>query len=339
MTGAHAPFWEGHLETIQSSGIAVILFLQGLGEWLVGPMEFLSFLGVAEFYLLLMPAIYWCVNTGLAVRLGLILLPSTALNNSLKIFLHQPRPYWITQQVRALASYCDFALPSGHAQNAITYWGLLAASLRRRWAWAAAVALMFLIGLSRVYLAVHFPSDVIAGWLLGALLLWAFLRWEKPVADWLSRHSARQLVLIALLVSLALLGLTAVAITSLANWQMPASWYQNAVAGTGEAPDPLAPLDTLTATGALFGLTSGLIWMSQAGGFRSDGQMWKRVVRFLVGIVGVAILWYGLKQVFTQESNWLGFSLRFVRYALVGLWISAGAPALFLRLKLAETRN
>ena len=327
------------MSTIQSTGIAIVLFLQGIGEWLTGPMEFLSFLGVAEFYLLLMPALYWCVDTGLAVRLGLILLPSSALNNSLKIFLHQPRPYWITQQIKALATYSDFALPSGHAQNAVTYWGLLAASLRRRWAWAAALALMFLIGLSRVYLAVHFPTDVIIGWLVGALLLWAFLRWEGPVADWIRCRSAGQLVLISLLVSLALLGLTGVAIASLADWQVPTLWYQNAVAGTGEPPDPLAPLDTLTATGALFGLTSGLIWMSQAGGFRTDGPTWKRMVRFLVGIVGVAALWFGLKQVFTQESNWLGFSLRFVRYALVGLWISAGAPALFLRLNLADTRD
>jgi membrane-associated phospholipid phosphatase len=327
------------VESIQSRGIAVILFLQGLGEWLTAPMKFLSFLGLPEFYLLFMPAVYWCVDVSLAVRLGLILLPGVALSNAFKILLHQPRPYWITQHVRALDSYGEFGLPSGHAQNAVTDWGLLAASLRRRWAWAAALGLMFLIGLSRVYLAVHFPSDVIVGWLVGALLLWAFLRWEKPVGDWLRHRSARQLVLLSLLVSLGLLGLTGLAIASLGDWQWPASWHENAVAGTGEAPDPLAPFDTFTATGALFGLAAGLVWMSRAGGFRPEGPTGKRVVRFLVGIVGVAILWYGLGEVFTRASNWLGYSLRYLRYALVGLWTSAGAPMLFLRLNLADKRD
>jgi len=133
--------------------------------------------------------------------------------------------------------------------------------------------------------------------------------------------------------------LTGLAMASLRDWQVPAFWQENAVAGTGEALDPLAPLDTLTAAGALSGLIAGLVWRSQADGFRPDGPTWKRVVRFLVGIVGVAILWYGLREVFTRESNWLGYSLRYLRYALVGLWISAGAPSLFLRLGLAEKKE
>jgi membrane-associated phospholipid phosphatase len=324
------------MEAIWNSGIAVIVFLQGLGEWLTAPMKFFSFLGLTEFYLLFMPALYWCLDASLGLRMGLILLLSGGLNDALKISFHNPRPYWLSRGVKALGSYPSFGLPSGHAQHAVSVWGLLAASLRHRWARGVALALMFLIGLSRVYLAAHFPSDVIGGWLIGALLLWAFLRWEAPVRDWLRERSVGQQILIAFLASLALLALSALGLTSLGDWQMPEAWTQNALASTGEAPDPLTPHDALNCAGTLFGMAAGVAWMSRVGGFRSDGQVEKRLARYLLGLIGVFILWYGLGAIFPRQATLLGYSLRYLRYALVGSWISVGAPTLFLRLKLAE---
>ncbi len=324
------------METIWDSGIAIVLFLQGLGEWLTAPMKFFSFLGLQEFYLLFMPALYWCLDASLGLRVGLILMLSAGLNDALRIAFHSPRPYWLSREVKALSSYSSFGLPSGHAQHAVSVWGLLAASLRRRWAWGVALALMFFIGLSRVYLAVHFPTDVIGGWLIGVLLLWAFLRWEAPVRDWLRERNVGQQVLIAFLASLGLLALSALSLVSLGDWQMPEAWAQNALASTGEAFDPLTPHDALNAAGTLFGLAAGVAWISRAGGFRSDGRAGKRLARYLLGLIGVFLLWYGLGAIFPRQATLLGYSLRYLRYALVGGWTSAGAPTLFLRLKLAE---
>jgi len=188
------------METIWDMGIAVVLFLQNMGHWMTAPMRFFTFLGQAEFYLLVMPILYWCVDARLGLRVALIL--------SLKIAFHQPRPYWLTRRVHAFVSESNFGFPSGHAQNSVSLWGLLAAKMRRRWAWAVAIVLAFCIGLSRLYLGVHFPTDVLVGWLVGALVLWAFLRWEEPVAQWLSRRAVGQQVLIALVASLAVLALT-----------------------------------------------------------------------------------------------------------------------------------
>lgn len=83
----------------------------------------------------------------------------------------------------------SFSLPSGHAANAAAIYTAIAlvASViwwrkaQRRTIWAVAVAIILAVGISRVWLAVHWPSDVVAGWLVGAgwaLLLAALL---KPV--------------------------------------------------------------------------------------------------------------------------------------------------------------
>ncbi len=79
----------------------------------------------------------------------------------------------------ALYTPGDYSFPSGHATTAVVFFGFLAYYLahrrahgRRIWIYAAATLLMLLIGVSRVYLGVHYPSDVLAGFMLGALWLW-----------------------------------------------------------------------------------------------------------------------------------------------------------------------
>ena len=51
-------------------------------------------------------------------------------------------------------------------------------------------------------------------------------------------------------------------------------------------------------------------------------------------MVGVLIFWYGLGAIFPREATLLSYSLRYFRYVLVGLWISALAPLTFQRLRL-----
>ncbi len=324
------------MESILQNGIAFILAFQSLGSWLAAPMQFFSFLGSENFFLLLLPLLYWCVNADLGIRVGAILLFTGGLNDVLKLALHGPRPYWYSALVKALSAESSFGVPSGHAQTAAGIWGMLAARIQRPWAWPVAIFIILMIGLSRLYLAVHFPHDVLLGWLLGALVLWVFLRWWDALAAWVKQKSLATQIGLSFGVSLVLLTAGSAAFIPLQTWDMPRLWIENALAGTDELPAPITLNGTLTAAGALFGLLAGQAWIKSQGGFDAGGEAWKRAARFALGVVGVLVFYVGLKAMFPAGESLIPYVLRYLRYALIGVWISAGAPYLFLRLKLAQ---
>lgn len=113
-------------------------------------------------------------------------LSTFALQSGLKGVFARPRPeLW----PRLLSAPRDASFPSGHALAAATFYplmALLAARRRTSWgapAWLAGAALALFIGWGRLYLGVHWPSDVLAGWTLGALQV-------SLAAAWLRRAEA-----------------------------------------------------------------------------------------------------------------------------------------------------
>lgn len=318
--------------------INLILLFQKLGTWLVAPMRFFTFLGYEEFYLLIAPALYWCFNTALGLRLGLYLILSANLNAALKFLFHTPRPYWIDLRVRAFTAESSFGIPSGHAQNAVPVWGTLAIHFRKVWIWVGAIGLMGLIGLSRVYLGVHFPRDVLVGWLIGAVLLGLMLSLEKPALDWLKTRSLWTQISSILAVTFLLLAFGGGARLALAGWTLPQEWINNARIAFPDAKpiDPLAFSSAVSNAGVFFGLALGGLFMFRRGWFNPLGPLGMRFSRYLLGLLGVLILWMGLGEILPRGETWLPFTLRFVRYALTGLWVTYLAPLTFIRLRLTE---
>lgn len=112
------------------------------------------------------------------------------LSSALKVGFARPRP----ELVDHLVNVSSASFPSGHAMlSAATYLtlgALLARTEKRRAVRAlifgVAAALTLVIGVSRVYLGVHYPTDVLAGWCLGAswaLMCWLVARWLRPKGD------------------------------------------------------------------------------------------------------------------------------------------------------------
>lgn len=311
--------------------ISIIQVLQTQAPWLEIPMQFFSFLGQPEFYLLVIPILYWCWDPRLGLRLGLLMGISGGINEALKVAFHLPRPYWVSPEVRALGSYPSFGLPSAHAQGATALWGLLAVDARRRWVWAFAAAMAFLIGASRIVLGVHFPTDVIAGWVVGIVTLLVFLALEKPVGSRIAALPLSGQVLVAFAGSLALALASFAALAALGNWEVPASWAAGALERSGEPIHPLFLRDAVTASGLLFGFAAGAAAERHRGSMCIAGTGSVRLLRYIFGIAVTGAIWYGLGLFVPSDPLAAAYVLQYLRAAVAGAWVSFGAPAVFAR--------
>ena len=327
------------MENILNSGVQIILWLQSIGDWFTPIMKFFTFLGNEQFYLMVAPAILWCIDSTLGMRLGLFLMISGMVNSVLKVVFHGPRPYWFTNNLKVFGgAENSFGVPSGHAQNAVVVWGTLADRIKRGWFWIVAIIVIFLIGISRLYLAVHFPHDVLLGWIVGTLLLWLLLRFERPALEWLKKYSSGIQVLIAFLFSLILILIVLLAQLFVRGWAIPLEWVNNALYAYPDEPSitPLSFHNFLSSAGAFFGLAAGWIWISKLGGFSTQGNWWRLILRYLLGLIGVLILYIGLGSLFSDQETVTSYALRYLRYALIGFWMSGFAPWLFVKLKLTD---
>lgn len=108
-------------------------------------------------------------------RLAIYFLLAIYSNGLLKQLFATARPFEIDPAVLRVPAAVDTAggagFPSGHAQSSATFWGVAARYARRPWFIVVAVLLIALISVSRLYLGVHLPIDVIVGVLLGALVV------------------------------------------------------------------------------------------------------------------------------------------------------------------------
>ncbi len=317
---------------INTFELVINQFFQNIGEWLRLPMLAITALGYGGFFVLLLPTLYWCVDQMVGLRLGIMLMTANVLNTFFKFLFHRPRPYWISEDVKIYSHETSFGLPSGHAQVAASVWGWLAYEVKKRWFTLVALGLIFLIGISRLFLGVHFTSDVLLGWSLGALLVLAFANWHQPVGNWLANQSlwVKFGIVLGSTVLMILLVLGAMWIAG--DWSIPEAWSERA----GDI-DPYSLDGIFTISGTWFGMLTGFIILSGTKGrFLAGEGDWRRLVRLFVGFLGIFALYFGLGQFFPRNADFLSFFLRFIRYTLIGLWVSWLGPLVFEKLALLK---
>lgn len=289
-------------------GVTIILWLQQFSPAFDIPFKLFTLMGGEAFFMLLILLFYWCIDRRTGMRLAILFLFSGYVNTVGKVLANQPRPFQYDTQVHQLFEASGGGLPSGHTQNTVVIWGYVASRAQNVWLWVIAGLLMVLTPLSRVYLGVHFPTDLIGGYLLGISLLLLY-RWLEPrVEAWLGRK-----------------GLV---------WQLGAAITLPALLIL------LFPSDeknVIIAGATLMGMGVGFVLERHWVGFASGGIWWKQLVRFLLGAAILFALWSGLKAAFSGLDPEPLY--RFVRYVLVGLWGSLGAPAAFVGFRLAEIRQ
>lgn len=299
---------------LQTWGTDIILGIQSSSSALLDTFFLaVTWLGNPEAYMVILTLIFWCVNRRWGIRLLVLMMLSSWVNEFVKSLLKLPRPD--PARVRQLVEEPTYGLPSNHAQTTgIVLWGYLAVKVRRNWFTVLAVIMTLLISLSRLYLGAHFPQDVLAGWLLGGIVLVVWLRYEERLAArWGGLSTVGKL-------ALSVLGPVALALL------LPLD-------RDGQYPNMFGAVVGGTLMGAGLGAIIEERWVR----FRVEGSIGRRVLRYIVGIALVGLIYFGGSVVPDLEPWALDQAVRLARYALVSLTAIGLAPWLFVKLRLADS--
>lgn len=163
--------------------ISLILWLQAhMGSFGTSLASFFSAIGEELACVLVLGFLYWCYDKRFGRFVGLNVLVGIVINPMIKNVFLRRRPYFDTTEIKCLKpvdkhadihniSAQGFSFPSGHSTNSVTVYGSLPEYRRNKTLSVIAVVLPLLIGISRFCLGVHYPTDVLVGWLLGAVII------------------------------------------------------------------------------------------------------------------------------------------------------------------------
>jgi membrane-associated phospholipid phosphatase len=323
------------LPEIYRWGIDFIRMIQQIeNPGLTALMKLISNLGAGYFFIPVILLILWWIDEKRGLRFGILLIVSAWINVFLKEVLKHPRPFHLDPSL-GFGFAPGYGAPSGHAQMSLVFWLPIAAWLSHVWAgtqrvkirriliWVIAIFIVLLIGFTRLYLGVHFPSDLLAGWILGLILLALYFIPGPVLMEKLGSADIRA--------------------------------RNISVAAAALLMNALLPVDR-TLPALLLGFCIGYNIMKQRFPFSARGEIKGKspgpklmFFRCLTGFIGMAILFLGLELILPGERSlfgniplWsraspfygIGF---FIRYGLLGFWASAGAPYMFLTMGLASS--
>ena len=323
----------GFLSVMYSWGIEVIKVIQQIANpALTAILKVITVLGTEAFYVPVILFIFWWIDEKRGLRFGILIIVTAWINSFLKDLLKQPRPFNMEPSV-GLAFEPTYGAPSGHAQMSMAFWVSFAAWLSQKWKeekperkrifiWCGSVFMILLIAYTRLYLGVHFPTDIFSGWIMAGIILAVYFIPGPRLQKLISRFDARyQYIGIAIIVLIM---------------------------------NGLYPKDKMLPA-VLLGFCIGYSLMKIRFPFCARGEINGKkpglsvmLLRCFIGLAGVAVIYVGLKFVFPGEGSmfrniplWGQSSPfyeigRFIRYCFIGLWSSAGAPWVFQRMRLAS---
>jgi membrane-associated phospholipid phosphatase len=272
---------------------AVYLLQQAASPVLTEFALFVTNLGSERAYIAFLLVLYLGIDARLGRYLGLTLCLGFWVNFHLKGIIDTPRPYVIDPSValtpEAVATGTGPAFPSGHAQGSAMFWGFLAAYYKRVWLWCVAIALVLVISLTRVYLGLHIPLDLLGGWVIGAGIIFLGLMVYQQV-----RQSAGWYVQLAALHKAAQIAL-ALVLTLLLQMLFPTA--DSEVMLGGAAAFAIAPL-----------LVS----------YRVPKKLSARVIIVLMGLVAAFAVLLG-SSLLLPEALKRNDVIGYVRYLFIGL--------------------
>lgn len=291
--------------------VSLMAWLQThLPAWAISALSFFSNFGEELVLILIIGFLFWCYDKELGKRVGLRTVMVIVWFGMIKNAVLRLRPYMSHEHIRNLrraVTAADsngiadqgYSFPSMHAGSTLSLFGSLAGWFKKRWLSLAVTVLLFLIGLSRVAVGVHYPTDVLAGWALGALITLLISRLEKAV---------RPGMLYGILILTALPGLF---------------FCKSA--------------DYFTSLGILAGFAAGMAVEARYVRFRETRRPLAAILRILGGAAIFFALNTALKLPFSKDflagSSYAALLVRLARYAVITFVDFGLYPMLFRRVR------
>ena len=264
-------------------------------------MFYITQLGSTKFYLIAVPVIYWCINRKSGYYIGMSVLAGGVATDIAKGMVNALRPFQVDTTMYVSEDFLESAIgsgmPSGHSFNSMAFWTAASTRFRRAWFWVLSAALILIIGFTRVYAGVHFPSQVLWGWLGGALTSASVLL----VLTLAEKHLKGGLPALALLISGA----------SLIAYALVPSLSKG-----GE--------DYIGLIGIIGGMSLGYRIHLKSIRTEAEGPIASQLMKLAIGFAVFLALKEGADM---ATSTYPGLLLPL--YFLLGLWPTAGATAAF----------
>ena len=176
--------------------ITLMEWLQGhLSGEAVAVLSKFSMLGETLVLVVVLGYFYWCYDKEIGKFIGMNYLVGNLANTMLKNAFLRLRPFYASDKIQLLRKVDEsadiydvtrqgYAFPSGHAQAAAVIYGSVTASFKKKWLVVLTVVLCLLVGISRVVVGAHYPTDVLFGWALGASMIFVVPWVRRKIPNW-----------------------------------------------------------------------------------------------------------------------------------------------------------
>ncbi|AXO98281.1 phosphatase PAP2 family protein [Bacillus anthracis] len=147
-------------------------------------LKLVSIIANETLYLIVISISYWCVSKRKAFHMIVMLCFSGYIGIMVKEFMKIPRPYTY-DGIEALyeKSAAGYSFPSTHVQLSTTFWGSFMILCKKRIVWIIGIIFIILVAISRLYLRVHWLSDIIGAVLFSVIVVYLYTKVTMELSD------------------------------------------------------------------------------------------------------------------------------------------------------------
>lgn len=295
--------------------MSILQFFQGIRSPILNTMFLILTISTELPVIVLFTAfIYWCLNKKYGQKILFSLIGNITLNTGIKEFFKAPRPIGV-EGIKSMrvSTATGYSFPSGHTQTATAFWVSLINIFKEKWVTLLGAVMILGVGLSRLYLAVHWPIDVLCGWIFGIIFTILF----GKIFDYVDKNKNYWVLLLTLVPFM--LGIF---LLNSESYIKVFGLLTGFVLGY-IVEDKFIQFETGDNTKGRINFNTNQKISN------NKSKLIRNIYRFLIGIITLGAIYLGLKYIMPS-----GDIFNYIRYTVVVFYGIAGVPAIFKLFKL-----